>query len=85
MTAHLAPADLCDLIARLVREGYPDPIGVSFSANDVQVDPADVAAWQAVCVEAGEWSPVGGGDVYRACSLGFSVTAWREHDCAVAS
>lgn len=80
-----APEQLALLVARFVTDGLPAPISLSFYNNHILVDLTDLPEWcrQAAVVD-GEWEPTsdGHGEIFTGHATGYTLTAWRPHQCA---
>ena len=83
----LPPAEMCELVARLVFQGLPAPVSLLLRIGRprVQVQAEHLDEWVAEFAVVGAWVPTGNNEHYYGRAVGFDLVAVREHVCEPAT
>jgi len=83
----MAPAEMCEMVGRLIFRGLPVPAMVWLSGRPhVHVQAADLDEWvEQTAATDGEWHRNGTREHYLGHAGGFDLIAVRDHVCAVTS
>lgn len=83
----MAPAEMCEMVGRLIFRGLPVPESVFLFAGGcrpwLQLQSADLEEWAEQVAAVGEWTTHGNKEHYRGHAGGFDLIAVRDHVCAV--
>ena len=81
----LDPAEMCELVGRLIFRGLPVPasvyLGAGYVRPRVQVMASAIDEWVEQTAADGEWEVVGNQEHYHGHADGFDLIAVRDHVC----